>query len=234
MILTTAISPSEEDLMAREYFCAYHSLLEGLQAFSDAECGRLFRACLKYSSEGTTAELSGNERFIWPMLKNMIDRDKEAYSEKCETNRLNGEKGGRPKNQKNPTVFSETEKTQEKEKEEDKEEDKDKEKEESPSEKERAHKHGEYGWIRLTETQYRRLVDDLGREELDRCIQYIDESAQRTGNKNKWKDWNLTIRKCAREGWGLKQTTSHNVIHKERRDAPIDTAKLDMLSSMFQ
>ena len=234
MILTTAISPSEEEPMAREYFCAYHSLLEGLQAFSDAECGRLFRACLKYSSEGTTAELSGNERFIWPMLKNMIDRDKEAYSEKCETNRLNGEKGGRPKNPKNPTVFSETEKTQEKEKEEDKEEDKDKEKEESPSERERAHKHGEYGWIRLTETQYRRLLQDLGPAELDRCIQYIDESAQRTGNKNKWKDWNLTIRKCAREGWGKDQSSSRNVVHKENRNAPIDTAKLEMLSSMFQ
>jgi hypothetical protein len=112
--------------MAREYFCAYHSLLESLTPFSDAECGRLFRACLKYSRDGEVAELSGNERFIWPMLKNMIDRDKETYSERCGTNRLNGEKGGRPKNPKNRTVISKTEKTQEKEK--DKGEDKDKDK----------------------------------------------------------------------------------------------------------
>lgn len=114
--------------MAREYFCAYHSLLESLTPFSDAECGRLFRACLKYSRDGEVAELSGNERFIWPMLKNMIDRDKETYSERCGTNRLNGEKGGRPKNPKNRTVISKTEKTQEKEKEKDKGEDKDKDK----------------------------------------------------------------------------------------------------------
>ena len=25
-----------------------------------------------------------------------------------------------------------------------------------------------------------------------------------TGNKNKWRDWNLVIRKCSRERWGLR------------------------------
>ena len=41
--------------------------------------------------------------------------------------------------------------------------------------------------------------------ELLRCIEYIDESAQLTGNKNKWKDWNLVIRKCSRDKWGIRE-----------------------------
>lgn len=65
------------------------------------------------------------------------------------------------------------------------------------------HKHGEYGWVLLTDEQYSRLVADLGEIELARCIAYIDESAQSTGNKNRWKDWNLVLRKCSKNGWGL-------------------------------
>ena len=65
-------------------------------------------------------------------------------------------------------------------------------------------RHGEYGWIRLTGEQYERLLAELGRTELERCITYLDESAQQSGNKNRWKDWNLLIRRCHREGWGLR------------------------------
>ena len=65
-----------------------------------------------------------------------------------------------------------------------------------------AHARGEYGWVKLTDEQYGKLLADLGEEELARCIRYIDEAAQQTGNKNKWKDWNLIIRKCSRDGWG--------------------------------
>ena len=65
-------------------------------------------------------------------------------------------------------------------------------------------KHGEYGWVRLTDEQYSKLLKELGPAELERCIAYVDESAQSSGNKNKWKDWNLVVRKCHREGWGLR------------------------------
>ena len=67
------------------------------------------------------------------------------------------------------------------------------------------HARGQYGWVKLTDDQYARLVTDLGQEEADRCITYVDECAQSTGNKNKWRDWNLTVRRCNRDGWG-KQT----------------------------
>lgn len=64
--------------------------------------------------------------------------------------------------------------------------------------------YGEYGWVHLSDEEHARLLEDLGSEELQRCIQYIDESAEASGNKNKWKSWSVVIRRCSREGWGLK------------------------------
>ena len=65
------------------------------------------------------------------------------------------------------------------------------------------HKHGRYGWVKLSNEEYSRLLNDLGEAEVKRCIAYIDESAQSTGNKNKWRDWNLVIRRCSKGRWGL-------------------------------
>lgn len=67
------------------------------------------------------------------------------------------------------------------------------------------HKYGEYGWVQLTDAQYARLLHDYGLEELNRCIKYVDESAQGNGNKNRWKDWNLIIRKCHTQQWGVQK-----------------------------
>jgi hypothetical protein len=64
--------------------------------------------------------------------------------------------------------------------------------------------YGKYGWVKLTDEEYHRLLNDFGEAEVKRCIAYVDESAQTTGNKNKWRDWNLVVRKCHREGWGRK------------------------------
>lgn len=80
--------------MGREYFHAYHSFLEALEALGDAECGRLFKACLQYSKTGEVSELSGNERILFPSWKSQIDRDNEKYEAKCQKNRQNGAIGG--------------------------------------------------------------------------------------------------------------------------------------------
>lgn len=66
------------------------------------------------------------------------------------------------------------------------------------------HRHGANGWVLLTDEQYKKLLHDLGPAELERCITYVDESAQITKNKNGWKDWNLVVRRCHREQWGAK------------------------------
>ena len=74
-----------------------------------------------------------------------------------------------------------------------------------PKAKSVRHKYGKYGWVMLTDEEYDRLVSEYGTKAADDAIDYVDESAQSTGNKNRWKDWNLTVRRCIRDGWGQRQ-----------------------------
>lgn len=78
--------------MAMEYVALYHSYLKSAALLNDAERGRLFTSLLEYSMTGAEPELRGNEKFVWPMMKEQIDRDKAAYQKKCEANRRNIEK----------------------------------------------------------------------------------------------------------------------------------------------
>lgn len=75
--------------MALDSFNVYHSYLQALDPLNDAECGRLFKACLQYSMTGKAPELRGNERFIFPSWKSQIDRDREKYAAKCRRNAEN-------------------------------------------------------------------------------------------------------------------------------------------------
>ena len=65
--------------MAIEYFNAYHSYLKSIEPLNDAERGRLFTALLEYSSTGVTPDLRGNERLIFPTMKEQIDRDMQKH-----------------------------------------------------------------------------------------------------------------------------------------------------------
>lgn len=60
---------------------------------------------------------------------------------------------------------------------------------------------GEFGWVKLTQQQYEKLEILMGSEELSRCITHIDELAQSTGNRNRWKDWYLMLRRCHDKQW---------------------------------
>ncbi len=73
-----------------------------------------------------------------------------------------------------------------------------------PPPKPERHKHGQYGWVLLTDAEYDRMVKEYGQERVSFAITYVDESAQSTGNKNRWKDWNLTVRRAIRDGWGRR------------------------------
>jgi len=76
-------------------------------------------------------------------------------------------------------------------------------------------KYGEYGWVKLTDEQYTRLCDEYGEDKIAERIQYVDEYVQSNGNKNKYSDWNLVIRRAIRENWGGKRDAQ---IAQEERD----------------
>ena len=75
--------------------------------YSDEEKGRLLLAMLRYAKDGTEADLTGNERFVFPVFKAQIDEDIKAYDTKV----ANGSRGGRPVMRKEP---EETENNREK------------------------------------------------------------------------------------------------------------------------
>ena len=129
--------------MAFEYFCAYHSYLEAMEPLTDAERGRLFVACLEYSKSGTTRHLSGNERFLFPMMRAQIDRDNETYKNKCKKQSDNVSKRWNKTDTNDTVVYvgiekippykKDTDDTKEKEKEKEKEKAKEKAKEKENS-----------------------------------------------------------------------------------------------------
>lgn len=86
---------------------------------------------------------------------------------------------------------------------------------------------GEFGWIKLTDDEYNRLLNDFGEAEVKRCIAYVDESAQSTGNKNRWKDWNLIVRKCHNQGWGLN-------LRQQQRNTGSSESGIDRLARMYK
>ena len=81
--------------MARAYFrLFFDQYIPLMEALRDEERGRLFWGMMRYAQEERTPNLPGNERFVWPFIKEDIDRDRLAYIRKCAQNAENGRKGG--------------------------------------------------------------------------------------------------------------------------------------------
>lgn len=104
-----------------EYLKIWVSFAEIIEPLNDSERGRLFTAMLLYADCGQLPDFKGNERYIWPMAKQAIDRAR-AESDK---QTANGSKGGRPR--KNPEKPTETQQNPEKPTETLKDKDKEKE-----------------------------------------------------------------------------------------------------------
>lgn len=51
-----------------------------LEPFDDAERGRLLSAMMAYAFRGEQPELTGNERYIWPVFRQMIDQSRDESS----------------------------------------------------------------------------------------------------------------------------------------------------------
>lgn len=62
---------------------------------------------------------------------------------------------------------------------------------------------GKYGWIKLTQEQYDKLIQEHNNNKyyIDAMIQALDDYVQSNGNKNKYKDFNIVLRKAINENW---------------------------------
>lgn len=118
--------------MGMKYVKAYYDWITVMEPLDDAERGRLMTAALIYANTGELVPLSGAEKYVFPTIRLQIDRDRDGYEKKVETNRENGALGGRPKGKpkeaKKANAFSKTQsKATETRKSQDKDKDKDKE-----------------------------------------------------------------------------------------------------------
>lgn len=177
-----------------------------IDAVPDDVAGRAIKAALNYFATGEVVQLGQLEMAVFASIKSDIDDAHADYLRDVE----NGKKGGRPKltEKEKPTVRdgypplpTVTEGEREGEREGEIEGDEKSIKAGKPPTPVRK-EFSQYGWVKLTQGEYDRLVADLGETEAKRCIDYIDEAAQSTRNKNHWKDWNLVVRRCHRDGWG--------------------------------
>lgn len=105
--------------MARTYFQVYFSYEEPLKSLTYEQIGRLFMAMFQYEKTKEKPELDPVSDMAFCFIRSQMERDQQAYEEKCKRSRQNGMKGGRPRKSEksrgfleNQPVFLETQKSQ--------------------------------------------------------------------------------------------------------------------------
>lgn len=87
-----------------------------LEPYSMEERGRIIWAMMDYKADEVEPQFDGNERYVWPAIKNRLDAEIAAYERKAATSRENGAKGGRPpkpkETQENPLGYKSAEESE--------------------------------------------------------------------------------------------------------------------------
>lgn len=117
-----------------------------------------------------------------------MDLEKEKREHFVESRRENGIKGGRPNIQKEKPSGKPSGKPK-------------KNLMGNDNDNDNIIKYGSYKRVLLTNKQYNNLIEEFGKELIDTKIEKLDEYVQLNDNKNKYKDFNLVIRKSIKENW---------------------------------
>ena len=80
--------------MGKNYTAIPHVYLEECAELSDEEFGRLMRALLRFSIDGTPMELPGNERFLARRMMNQEDFNRARWEEISRKRAEAGRRGG--------------------------------------------------------------------------------------------------------------------------------------------
>lgn len=100
------------DEIRKPSFLVYYDNEVIVLRLSDDEAGKLFKSLFPYGKEEIKPDFDSSPALAmaFDILSMAIDRDKEKYTRRCEANRENGRKGGRPK--KNQPDIAETQKSE--------------------------------------------------------------------------------------------------------------------------
>lgn len=83
--------------MDKSSFLIYLDYEEQFNLLTDEQIGQLMRAIIKYEKTREIPQLNGIVKMAFSFIKTQLDRDREKYEARCEKNRENAKKGGRPR-----------------------------------------------------------------------------------------------------------------------------------------
>ena len=98
----------------KKSFLLYTEHKELIEQLSSEQAGELFKGLFDYVLTGEVPDLDPLSKMAFISVRQDLDRNAVKYEEFVEKQRQNGLKGGRPKkeeNPKNPSLFSETQKS---------------------------------------------------------------------------------------------------------------------------
>lgn len=67
--------------MARPGIMVYFNILEPIKELSYEDIGKLLVAMLEYGQDGAIPKLEGPLLFVWPFVRQMIDKDEQRYDD---------------------------------------------------------------------------------------------------------------------------------------------------------
>lgn len=173
-----------------KYLKVWTSFREVIEPLQDAEKGRLFDMMLLYAEEGIDpGNFAGNERFVWPAAKQIID----LTAEKAEKLRQNGLKGGRPVTKDNQEEANESKNNQSKANESHKEK-KRNNKEKERNEKETINIVSLTRFVPPTEDEVALYcVERRNHVNAQKFVDYYSSNGWKVG-RNPMKDWKAAVR----------------------------------------
>ena len=87
--------------LEKNSFLMYTDYEEHFNLLTDEEVGKLMRAIIKYEKTREIPELDGMAKMAFSFIKIQLDLDRKKYEIKCDKNKENGRRGGRPKKEEN-------------------------------------------------------------------------------------------------------------------------------------
>lgn len=90
--------------MAGKAFLLYWDWFDAMEEMQieDRDRWMLLSALVQYARTGEYPNLTEPLKFAFNLMRGQIERDNEKYQQRCEANRKNGQKGGRPPSKDNP------------------------------------------------------------------------------------------------------------------------------------
>jgi len=190
----------------KKSFLLYCDIIHTVNKLNDEQAGKLFKHLLAYVNDLNPETADILTEIAFEPIKQSLKRDLVNYEKICERNRINGAKGGRPKNPK------ETEKTHsvlKKPKKADSDSDSDSD---SDNDNDNKNIYRRFAHLSLSEADYIKLNKDYTKQQIDRILDSIENFA----NNKKYKSLYLTAK-----NW-LKDEPKHEENNTMKFKAPWD------------